>query len=300
MTNTRFSYVQIGAKDPKALAEFYKKAVGFTDAPNSSFLMGKEGVCLTAPGYPEGNGPVFGFVPASTGESARINDCGFAHTCYETRDVKGAVRNFIKCGGSFWSTMSKPELHPCVYCKDPEGNVVEFHIPFPSTGALSEKLIMAGSLLGLMPDKKLRTGDGAQAIKFIHVNIICPDWEKMCTFYDGVFGCKYFGRMKDHSGSYKEKVIGIQGVHVLGQHILLPGFHADCPTLEIFTYSVPGRTAPCCEEEMGINMIGFKCDNIEKTAEDILKNGGAVNYSGEGMIIAGDLQNGRIMLGKVE
>ncbi len=296
MSNTRFSYVQIGARDPRALAEFYKKAVGFKDAEDNSFLMGKEGVCLTAPGFPEGGGPVFGFVPAATGDNSGINDCGFAHTCYETRDVKGAVRNFIKCGGSFWSTMKKPEIHPCVYCKDPEGNVVEFHIPFPATGAFSEKLVMAGSLLGLMPDKRLRRGDTSEAVRFIHVNIICPDWEKMCGFYDDVFGCSYFGKLKDHSGGYKEQVIGIKGVHVLGQHILLPGFHADYPTLEIFTYSVPGRPHPCCEEEIGINMIGFTCEDREKTAEDILAHGGTVNYAKDGMIMAGDLQNGRIML----
>ena len=112
MTTTKFAYVQIGAKDYKRLADFYIKALGFTLSASQEWLCGKEGICLSAPGYAQGNAPVFGFVPAVNGENAAINDAGFAHTCFETNDVKAAVRQLLKCGGSVHSTMKSPEIHP--------------------------------------------------------------------------------------------------------------------------------------------------------------------------------------------
>jgi len=296
MEKTRFSYVQIGAKDYRALADFYVKAIGFVPCGDNGWLRGQEGICLAAPGFEKGCGPVFGFVPASEGASACINDAGFAHTCYETKDVKAAVKQLLKCGGSIHSTMEHPENHPCVYCKDPEGNVVEFHIPFPAEQTLGAYARTVGSLLGLMPEKSLRRGDASGAIKFIHVNIICPDWEKLCGFYRDVFGCVNFGKLKDHQGDYKEKVIGVKGVHVVGQHVLLPGFEKDYPTLEIFTYSVPGRELPCSESALGINCIGFTCENPEAAARAITAAGGVLNETTPEYILTGDLQNGRILL----
>ena len=248
MEKTKFAYVQIGAKDYKALADFYAKAMGFVYCDDNGWLNGREGVCLAAPGFEKGSAPVFGFVPASEGSNAHINDAGFAHTCYETNDVKGAVRQLLKCGGSLHSTMKNAEIHPCVYCKDPEGNVVEFHIPFPSSKTAGELANTAACLLGLKPEKQLRKGNAQGSMKFIHVNIICPDWEKLCGFYRNVFGCVNTGTQKDHQGSYKEQVIGVPNVHVVGQHVLLPGFKKDYPTLEIFTYSIPGRALPCDAE----------------------------------------------------
>ncbi len=296
MEKTRFAYVQIGANDYKALADFYAKAMGFEYCTSNGWLNGREGICLAAPGFDKESAPIFGFVPASDGSVAKINDAGFAHTCFETKDVKAAVKHFLKCGGSLHSTMKHAENHPCVYCKDPEGNVVEFHIPFPAEKTAGALAHTAGCLLGMKPEKQLRKGNAEGAMKFIHVNIICPDWNRLCGFYRKVFGCVNFGKLKDHQGSYKEQVIGVPNVHVTGQHVLLPGFKKDYPTLEIFTYSIPGRTLPCDEHARGINTIGFFCENIEAAAELIIQAGGVINEKTEAYILAGDLQNGRILL----
>ena len=164
MNQTRFAYVQIGANDYKALADFYVKAMGFTICKDNAWLDGKEGICLAAPGFESGTAPVFGFVPASKGSSANINDAGFAHTCYETNDVKAAVKQLLKGGGSIHSTMKNAEVHPCVYCKDPEGNVVEFHIPFPAEKTAVELANTAACLLGLKPEKNLRKGNAQGAM----------------------------------------------------------------------------------------------------------------------------------------
>lgn len=238
----QFSYVQIGARDYQSLAAFYKEALEFAPCEDTKWLRGNEGVTLSAPGFEKGKEMVFGFIKAENGAAGNINDKGYAHLCFETDNVNKAVKRFVKHGGSFVSTLKHPFINPCVYCRDPEGNIVEFHVPF-GAGAKT-----VGSLLMLRPYKGLR---------FIHVNIITDDWQKLCAWYNGKFGSTDTGDIKDHSGSYKSKVIGIENVHVLGRHILLPGFYDTYPTLEIFTYNIKGNEDIRTAEDIGINCIGF-------------------------------------------
>lgn len=287
MSNERFAYVQIGAKNVEALSEFYMKALDFVPANRDEWLCGKNGRTFYCPGFEYGLAPVFGIVEAENGAASKINDVGFAHICFETRNVKAALRRFIKCGGTFVSTLKLPKINPCVYCADPEGNIVEFHIPFPAEGTFKEKAVMAGSLLGLMADKSLR---------FIHVNIISEDWKKTIGFYGSICDSEWFGTLKDHSGGYKSKVIGIDGVHVVGQHLLLKGLGKGFPTLEIFSYSVPGKQEVCDETELGINAIGFATEDRSLLADAIVKAGGSVIESTPDRILAADDQNGRIYI----
>lgn len=285
MNKERFAYIQIGAKNVEALSDFYMKALDFVPADRDEWLCGKKGRTFFCPGFEDGLAPVFGIVEAESGAASKINDVGFAHICFETRNVKAALRRFVKCGGSFVSTLKCPKINPCVYCADPEGNIVEFHIPFPAEGKLGEKAVMAGSLLGLMADKSLR---------FIHVNIISDDWKRTIGFYESICDSEWFGGMKDHSGGYKSKVIGIEGVHVVGQHLWLKGLGKGFPTLEIFSYSVPGRSEPCDENALGINAIGFAADDREKFAEKIVAAGGKIVDSASDRVLAADDLGGRI------
>lgn len=287
MSNERFAYVQIGAKNVEALADFYSKALDFVPADKDEWLCGKKGKTFYCPGYEDGLAPVFGFVEAENGAASKINDVGFAHLCFETRNVKAALKRFVKCGGTFVSTLKCPMVNPCVYCADPEGNIVEFHIPFPAEGTGKEKAVMAGSLLGLMADKNLR---------FIHVNIISEDWKKSIGFYGDICDSEWFGGMKDHSGGYKSKVIGIDGVHVVGQHLWLKGLGKGFPTLEIFTYSIPGNPKACDETELGINAIGFKAEDRVQFADEIVKAGGRIIETAADCILAADNQDGRIYI----
>lgn len=287
MSSERFAYVQIGAKDAEALSSFYEKALDFVPAGKDEWLCGKKGKTFYCPGYEAGLAPVFGIVEAKEGCASKINDAGFAHICFETRNVKAALRRFIKCGGSFVSTLKCPKINPCVYCADPEGNIVEFHIPFPAEGKLSEKAVMAGSLLDLMADKSLR---------FIHVNIISDDWKRTIGFYESICDSEWFGTLKDHSGGYKSKVIGIEGVHVLGQHLWLKGLGKGFPTLEIFSYSIPGSSEVCDETALGINAIGFEAKDKAAFAEEIVKAGGSIISEAGDYILAADDLGGRIYI----
>lgn len=283
----KFSYVQIGAKDYKALADFYRKALDFTDSADSFWLGGKEGCVLSAPGFPNGDAPVFGFFNATEGAARKINDVGYAHICFETKDVKAAVKRLVANGGSVISTMSNPQIHPCVYCADPEGNIVEFHIPFPAKGTFPEYMTTAGSLLHLSHKK---------ALKFIHVNIITDNWENLCAFYRDAAGCVNSGKLKDHQGNYKAQVIGIPDVHVVGQHVLLKGFYDNYPTLEIFTYSVPGIQEPQGDSALGIDLVGYTSDDLAEDIRAIENAGGSlVSDNGERAELL-DAQNDCIVL----
>lgn len=283
----QFSYVQIGARDYESLAAFYKKALEFKKCEDLSWLRGKEGTTLSAPGFEGKQAPVFGFVKAEKGAARKINDCGFAHICFETENVRAAVKRFVECGGSFVSTLKLPKMNPCVYCKDPEGNIVEFHIPFPAEKTAGQYLNTAGCLLQMKKYAGLR---------FIHVNIITQDWEELCEFYRGAFGCTDTGNLKDHQGGYKSKVIGIEDVHVVGRHILLPGFYATYPTLEMFSYSVPGLDRPAEEDELGLSGIGFLSENPAADSDTVCACGGTCIETTENFAHLLDSQQGHVIL----
>jgi len=293
----RFSYVQIGAKDLDKLTNFYEKVCDFKKSNDTSWLNGQDGVVYEAPGFDGDKKVLFGFVKASKGENRAINDRGLAHICFETVDVKAAVLRLKKYGGSFQSTLEDPEKKPCVYCKDIEGNIVEFHIPFPSKD--SSILNTLTCLAGLRKDKGIRKETGKSGLRFIHVNIITEDWRDLCDNYNTMFGAEDTGKIKDHSGDFKEAVIGVKGVHVIGKHILLPGFYQSYPTVEIFTYSIKGKDKPAELDELGLSAIGFKSDDLNKDKDIIIKNGGAIvkEYS-DTSILMKDKQDDLIFLMK--
>lgn len=285
----KFNYVQIGSINYRKLADFYIKVLDFKETTKNEYLEGREGILLLAPGFDDDNPIYFGIVKAEDGDNAKINDIGYAHTCYETVDVKACVKRLLKYGGSFQSTLTFPKLNPCVYCKDPDGNVVEFHIPFSSPDA---KLgLTVSSLLGLKHDKGVRKELGKSGIKFIHVNMISEDWNKLCDFYKEITDATDFGKLKDHSGGYKEKVIGIKDVHVVGHHILLPNYKLSYPTFEIFTYSIKGRNKPCSDSSIGINAIGYETNNLDEDIKLIEKAGGKFIKKDDKLAIMSDIQD---------
>ncbi len=297
MTHALFSYVQIGAKNFEALADFYIKTLGFSMSTQKQWLSG-EGKVLTAPGYDKNHAVTFGFVPAFKGSNAQINDKGYAHICFETTDVRSAVKRFLKYGGSFQSTLPNAEKQPCVYMKDPEGNIVEFHVPFPGANTSAGKTI--ASILGLLPDRSIR-GENAtknSSLKFIHINFITEDWQKLCDYYMSVLGATEYGKIKDHQGNYKSGIIGVPEVHVVGRHILLSGPEKDYPTFEIFTYSVKGRQTVAESDSLGINLIGFTSDCLKSATDAFVSAGGKLVFEKEDCVSVLDPDGNCIIIRK--
>ena len=121
--------------------------------------------------------------------------------------------------------------------------------------------------------------------------MISHDWKELCDYYNMAFKSSYFGKMKDHSGKFKESVIGIDGVHVVGYHILIPGFHKSYPTLEIFTYSIKGREKPCNDDSLGINAVGYVSDNYGADLDVLSVAGGSFIKKEKKFIKAKDIQD---------
>jgi len=290
----RFSYVQIGAKDLDKLTAFYEKVCDFKKVDDKSLLNGQDGIVMEAPGFNGDNKVYFGFVKATEGENRKINDRGLAHICFETVDVKAAIQRLKKYGGSFQSTLENPEKKPCVYCKDIEGNIVEFHIPFPSED--SSILNTLTCLIGLRKDKGIRKETGNTGLRFIHVNIITEDWRDLCDNYNTMFGSCDTGKIKDHLGDFKEAVIGVKGVHVIGKHILLPGFYKSYPTVEIFTYSIKGKEEVNTLNGLGLSAIGFKSNDLDKDKDIIENNGGKFIKAYDNSYLMEDKQGDKIFL----
>jgi predicted enzyme related to lactoylglutathione lyase len=110
---------------------------------------------------------------------------------------------------------------------------------------------------------------------YVHTNIIAKDWHSLSKFYQKVFGLKPIGPQRDISGKWIEDLTNIENVHIVGEHLLFPGYKENIPTLEIFSYE------HSVENEKQINSYGFshiafEVQNVEETVEIIVKEGGAI------------------------
>ena len=110
--------------------------------------------------------------------------------------------------------------------------------------------------------------------RFVHTNLIARDWKTLVRFYCNVFGCILQGPDRDYSGEWLDRVTALQDAHLLGIHLLLPGYGSNGPTLEIFSYdfmpqpSLRGVNAP------GFGHIAFGVEDVERALEDVRKAGG--------------------------
>lgn len=59
--------------------------------------------------------------------------------------------------------------------------------------------------------------------------------EKLIKFYKEVFHCRSIGEVRDLKGAWLDQMTGIKNAHIVGEHLCLPGYDDDHPTLEIFS-----------------------------------------------------------------
>lgn len=110
--------------------------------------------------------------------------------------------------------------------------------------------------------------------RYVHTNIIAEDCERLISFYKQVFGCRSIGEGRDLSGEWLDGLTGVPGAHIKGEHLCLPGYGGDHPTLEIFSY---GDTRPSPAHginERGLAHIAFDVDDVDETLKSVLEAGG--------------------------
>ena len=111
-------------------------------------------------------------------------------------------------------------------------------------------------------------------LRYVHTNIIARDAPRLIAFYKDTLGCKSIGQPRDLRGPWLDKLTGLPQAHITGEHLLLPGYDADHPTLEIFSYDSLRDTLPPEVNRPGLAHLAFEVDDVEKTLAVILAAGG--------------------------
>ena len=113
-------------------------------------------------------------------------------------------------------------------------------------------------------------------IRYVHTNIIAKDHKKLIEFYKAVFGCRSIGETRDLRGEWLDKLTGIADVHIIGEHLVLPGYGDDHPTIEIFSYDRPTGDLSHSVNAYGFAHLAFEVDDVAETLKKLQTNGGVI------------------------
>lgn len=126
-------------------------------------------------------------------------------------------------------------------------------------------------------------------IRFVHTNLIAKNVDLLVDFYKEVFGCRSIHETRDLSGEWLDRLTGIPNAHLFGEHLLMPGYGEDHPTLEIFSYDSIIEHENGLVNIAGFCHIAFEVDNVPQTLARVLKNGG----SAVGELVSSTYPDGR-------
>ena len=125
--------------------------------------------------------------------------------------------------------------------------------------------------------------------RYVHTNIIAKDAERLIDFYKKVFGCRSIGEKRDLKGEWLDKVTGLKNAHIIGEHLVLPGYDEDHPTLEIFSYDQMEGDLTHKINQYGIAHLAFEVNSVSDALDKLLQNGG----SSVGEVVSADYPEGR-------
>lgn len=108
-----------------------------------------------------------------------------------------------------------------------------------------------------------------------HTNLNAKNWRSLGSFYEKVFGLKPVGPERDLHGEWFDRVTGVKGAHVRGQHYELPGYQNGGPTFEIFTYNIHGNEGPSPINGFGFAHVAFEVDDVDEVYRILINEGGS-------------------------
>jgi predicted enzyme related to lactoylglutathione lyase len=111
--------------------------------------------------------------------------------------------------------------------------------------------------------------------RYVHTNIIAKDASKLVKFYKDVLHCKSINETRDLRGAWLDRLTRLNEAHIIGEHLLLPGYDEGHPTLEIFSYNKLQESIPAEINRPGIAHLAFEVDDVEVTLVEIIKAGGS-------------------------
>jgi glyoxylase I family protein len=110
--------------------------------------------------------------------------------------------------------------------------------------------------------------------RYVHTNLIAHDWRRLAAFYKETFGCEPVPPERDYSGPALEAGTGVRGATLRGVHLRLPGYDADGPTLEIYTYSREADRASRDVNQPGFAHVAFEVESVADARAQVLAAGG--------------------------
>ncbi|NQT57436.1 MAG: VOC family protein [Bacteroidetes bacterium] len=115
-------------------------------------------------------------------------------------------------------------------------------------------------------------------VKYAHTNLVAKDWVKLAQFYIDVFQCEMKLPERNLSGKWLDDVTALQGAHINGAHLILPGFGSDGggPTLEIFQYAEIDPNESKSANKEGFAHIAFAVNDVDACAARIIQHGGGL------------------------
>ena len=111
--------------------------------------------------------------------------------------------------------------------------------------------------------------------RYVHTNIIAKDVKRLCDFYKTVFHCQSINQTRDLRGGWLDRLTGIAGAHIIGEHLVLPGYGNDHPTLEILSYDSLQEGVLPQVNRPGIAHLAFEVDDVEHTLAEVIQAGGS-------------------------
>lgn len=115
---------------------------------------------------------------------------------------------------------------------------------------------------------------GATGARYGHTNLIARDWRVVADFYERLFGCVPVPPERNYRGPDLERGTGVPGASLSGIHLRLPGYGADGPTLEIYTYEQVTAAPPAAANRTGWGHIAFAVDDVAQARQAVLNAGG--------------------------
>lgn len=110
--------------------------------------------------------------------------------------------------------------------------------------------------------------------RYVHTNLIAKDTDKLITFYKDILHCKSINEKRDLHGEWLDRMTALNKAHITGEHLLLPGYGEDHPTLEIFSYDEVKDSVLAEINRPGLGHLAFEVDDVEATLNEIVNAGG--------------------------
>ena len=123
--------------------------------------------------------------------------------------------------------------------------------------------------------------------KYVHTNLTGRDWRGLVRFYCEVFGCVPKLPERNLSGDWLDVLTALQGAHLTGVHLLLPGFDGEGPTLEIFGYDEMVAASKPVVNEPGFGHLAFLVDDVDAALAAVLASGGGAVGQVSCTVVAG-------------